>query len=62
MLLSIGQDFTRDRNAVHGLHCSRAIIDARLPETMLRSVACADAGDYVDVHDVCCCKKSCGGP
>lgn len=62
MLLSIGQDFTRDRNAVHGLCCSREIIDALLPETMLRSVACADAGDYVDVHDVCCCKKSCGGP
>lgn len=62
MLVSSGQDFTRDYDAVHGLCYSKELIDALPPETMLKPVAHADAEDYVDVHDVCCCKKSCGSP
>lgn len=27
------------------------------PETMLRSVACADTGDHVNVPGLCCCQK-----
>lgn len=62
MLVASGQDFTRDYDAVHGLCYSKELIDALPPETMLKPVAHADAEDYVDVHDVCCCKKSCESP
>ena len=57
MLMSVARVITESHADVHGLGCSWGLYGypwhALPPETMLRSVACADTGGQVDVCGLC---------
>ena len=57
VLMSVARVITESHADVHGLGCSWGLYGypwhALPPETMLRSVACADTGGQVDVCGLC---------